>query len=872
MWNPWIVWLHVISDGLITLSYYWIPLVLIYFIRKNREIPFNRIFWMFGAFILACGTTHLLEIWNVWHGSYVLAGAVKAVTAAASLLTAAMLIPLVPKVISLPGRMYLQEENRKLEQEIAARNAGRKLAQALQESKEQYRMLLDGIQDYAIFMMDPQGRIVSWNAGAERIKGYKADEIVGRNFSCFFPAEEIERGRPEEILRVTAASGRHEEQGMRVRKDGSQFLASVTFTALRDPVGNLRGFSEISHDLSKRKESEARYRGLLEAAPDAMVVVNVAGEIVLLNARAEKEFGYSRDELLGQKVKNIIPDGFAERLIADGTRSAAEALAQQIGTGIELIGRRKDGSEFPIEIMLSPLESTEGILVTAAIRDISVRKAAETHLGQMEGRYRGLLEAAPDAMVVVNVAGEIVLLNVRAEKEFGYSRDELLGQKVKNIIPEGFAERIIADGTRSAAEALAQQIGTGIELIGRREDGSEFPIELMLSPLESAEGILVTAAIRDISVRKAAETHLAQMEGRYRGLLEAAPDAMVVVNVAGEIVLLNVRAEKEFGYSRDELLGQKVKNIIPEGFAERLIADGTRSAAEALAQQIGTGIELIGRRKDGSEFPIEIMLSPLESTEGILVTAAIRDISVRKKSDEHLVKTVGELKRSNDELQQFAYVSSHDLQEPLRMVSSYTQLLAKRYKGRLDSDADEFIAFAVDGCDRMQGLIQDLLVYSRAGSNGKALREISGENALKVALANLRTAVEQSGALVTHDALPAIKTDETQLTQIFQNLVGNAIKYRRAESPQVHVSASKNGGNEWIFSVRDNGLGIDPQYFDRIFILFQRLHGRDEFEGTGIGLAICKKILERLGGRIWVESQPEKGSTFYFALPEREGK
>jgi light-regulated signal transduction histidine kinase (bacteriophytochrome) len=206
------------------------------------------------------------------------------------------------------------------------------------------------------------------------------------------------------------------------------------------------------------------------------------------------------------------------------------------------------------------------------------------------------------------------------------------------------------------------------------------------------------------------------------------------------------------------------------------------------------------------------------------------------------------------------------------MVSSYTQLLAKRYEGRLDSDADEFISFAVDGCNRMQGLIQDLLAYSRAGTNERKLREVPSENALQKALINLRAAIKQSGAVVTHDALPAVTTDEAQLTQVFQNLVGNAIKYRRAEDPRVHVSAARDDGNGWTFSVRDNGLGIDPQYFERIFILFQRLHGRDEFEGTGIGLAVCKRIVERMGGRIWVESQPEKGSTFYFALPEMEGK
>jgi PAS domain S-box-containing protein len=383
---------------------------------------------------------------------------------------------------------------------------------ALRESEVRYRMLLDGVQDYAIFMLDTKGVVLNWSLNAERLKGYTAEEIVGQHFSRFFLTEDIKRGRPDEVLHIAAASGRHEEFGMRVRKDGSEFLASITFIAMRDEAGNLRGFSEICRDLSEHKESEARYRGLLEAAPDGMVVVNRKGEIVLLNAQAEKQFGYHRDELLGKNVKDIIPKGFAERLIADGTRTSSEALAQQMGTGIELSGRRKNGSEFPIEIMLSPLDSAEGILVTAAIRDISVRKDADRHLEQMEARYRGLLEAAPDGMVVVNSSGEIVLLNAQAEKQFGYHRNELLGQKVTNIIPTGFAERLIADGTRTAAEALAQQIGTGIELHGKRRDGNQFPIEIMLSPLKSEDGVLVTAAIRDISERKQLERQLQQSQ------------------------------------------------------------------------------------------------------------------------------------------------------------------------------------------------------------------------------------------------------------------------------------------------------------------------------------------------------------------------
>jgi len=428
-------------------------------------------------------------------------------------------------------------------------------------------------------------------------------------------------------------------------------------------------------------------------------------------------------------------------------------------------------------------------------------------------------------------------------------------------------------------DLLAEIVGAERALLQRRIANARASTRLatftMLLGTSLALGLLGAVFYllqREITQRARAEEALRASEVKFRGILESAPDAMVIMDARGRIALVNAETERLFGYRRDELVGQTVEILVPERFRRGHSHQRQEYTAHPRTRPMDQGLDLRGLRKDASEFPAEISLSPLESAEGILVTSAIRDISVRRKAEAHLLKKMEELKRSNEELAQFAYIASHDLQEPLRMVASYTQLLSKRYKGKLDSDADEFISFAVDGASRMQRLIQDLLAYSRAGTNGQALRETSSEDALKEALTNLRATMEESGAVVTHDSLPAITTDGTQLAQVFQNLVGNAIKYRGPEVPRVHVSATKNGGEEWIFSVRDNGLGIDPQYFERIFILFQRLHGRKEFKGTGIGLAICKKIVERLGGRIWVESQPEKGSTFYFALPERDGK
>jgi PAS domain S-box-containing protein len=371
------------------------------------------------------------------------------------------------------------------------------------------------------------------------------------------------------------------------------------------------------------------------------------------------------------------------------------------------------------------------------------------------------------------------------------------------------------------------------------------------------------------------------MESKYRGLLEAAPDAMVVVNQRGEIVLVNVQAEKQFGYRRDELIAQKVKNIIPEGFAERLVADATRSSVEALAQQIGMGIELSGRRKDGSEFPIEIMLSPLESAEGILVTAAIRNVSARKKSEmdnlqlelrveertKQLANANRVLERSNMELQQFAYVASHDLQSPLRSISGFVQLLKMEYESKLDEQAVDWIRRTIQATEQMQDLIRGVLAYSRVDSRSRPFMPTPFLDVFDDVVALLEPSIHDAGGKVTRGDLPVVIGDRSQFIQLMQNLIGNGLKYHGDKSPHVHVSAERNG-SEWIFSVQDNGIGIAPKYYERVFEIFKRLHDQKEYPGTGIGLAVCRRVVNRHGGRIWVESEAGHGSVFHFTLPE----
>ncbi len=379
------------------------------------------------------------------------------------------------------------------------------------------------------------------------------------------------------------------------------------------------------------------------------------------------------------------------------------------------------------------------------------------------------------------------------------------------------------------------------------------------------DGRVIVRVIQYAIERKRAEEAMRESEARFRSAFDYAAIGMALVGIDGSWIKVNTAFCEIVGYAEVELLGMNFQDITHPDDLETSV-EYFQQLLQGTRQYYHLEKRFIHRQ--GYEIWVDNSSSLVRNGQGqpLYIVAQIQDITRRKQVEEELAHRVEELARSNQELEQFAYVASHDLQEPLRMVASYTQLLARRYTDHLDDDANEFIAFAVDGVRRMQQLINDLLLYARVGTQGKAFELTSCEMVLDNALIDLQSPIRESGAVITHDPLPAILADASQLRQVFENLIGNAIKFRSDKLPHIHISAEQQG-REWVFAVRDNGIGLESEYAERIFVIFQRLHGIDQYRGTGIGLAICKKIVERHGGRIWVESQLRQGSTFYFTIP-----
>jgi PAS domain S-box-containing protein len=465
-----------------------------------------------------------------------------------------------------------------------------------------------------------------------------------------------------------------------------------------------------------------------------------------------------------------------------------------------------------------------------------------------------------DAITIQDFEGKITAWNRGAEKMYGYNEQEALKINIWQLTPPDK----VAEQKDFNRRLLAGEAVTSLETQRLTKDGRLLDVWLTVTKLtdEAGKVIGIASTERDITERKQAEDMLRESESKFKRLYDSNIIGVIFWDTAGNITQANSEFLRIVGYTEEDVLSGRArwKDMTPPEYAyldEKAIKEMTETGISAPFEK-----EYI--RKDGSRVPIRLNAAFLKGKKDVGV-CFIQDISERKKAEDEIKRYSMDLMRSNQDLQRFAYVASHDLQEPLRMVASYLQMIEQRYKGKLDKDADDFINFAVGGAVRMQDLINGLLIFSRVESRGKPFEPVNTEAVLKDTLANLEMAISENKAVVTHDYLPPVMADPSQFLQVFQNLIANAIKFRGEEAPRIHLSAGKKE-KEWVFSVKDNGIGIDPQYKDRIFDMFQRLGG-EQYSGIGVGLTVCKRIVERHGGRIWVESELGKGATFYFTVP-----
>jgi PAS domain S-box-containing protein len=711
--------------------------------------------------------------------------------------------------------------------------------------EERFQLVVEAAPN-AMLMVRADGLIALVNTQTEKLFGYDRSELLGRSVEMLVP----ERFRGSHGAHRAGFFAAPATRSMGVgrdlfglRRDGSEVPIEIGLNPIPTAEGHFVLASII--DITERKKTEERFQLVVEAAPNAMLMVGAGGLIALVNAQTEKLFGYDRRELLGRSMEMLVPERFRGSHGAHRTEFFVAPATRSMGAGRDLFGLRRDGSEVPIEIGLNPIRTADGQFVLASIIDITERKKSEE-------RFQLVVEAAPNAMLMVGAGGVIALVNAQTEKLFGYNRRELLGRSMEMLVPERFRGSHGAHQTGFFAAPAARNMGSGRDLFGLRRDGSEVPIEIGLNPINTPDGQFVLASIIDITERR-----------KFQGVLEAAPDAIVVVDAENKIVLVNGQTETLFGYTRSDLVGSDLEVLLPERLRRGKPGERTSYLGDPAGGTAGSGPDIFGLRSNGSEFPAEIRLSQVPTPDGMLVAAAIRDVTERKRFE-------AELQSKNAEMERFTYTVSHDLKSPLITIKSFVAMIEQDLASGNQELVHADLGRIARATDKMNRLLDEVLALSRMGRVVNAPENVAFGSVVAEALELVAGRIEKRGIQVEVDQhLPDVMVDRRRMVEVMQNLIDNSAKYMGAQTqPRIAIGVCRDGaeGRKGArFFVRDNGLGIEEKYHARIFGLFDKLNPASE--GSGVGLALVKRIVEMHGGKIWVDSTGAGGgSTFWFTL------
>jgi PAS domain S-box-containing protein len=646
-----------------------------------------------------------------------------------------------------------------------------------------------------------------------------------------------------------------------------------------DPVGVQSRNPQLDDANRQLREANAQFQAMWEQGLFAGRL-DLNGVVMDANRASVEDCGFTRDQIIGRPFWEC---GWwkGSLQVQEWIRGAVQrAVAGQAFRG-ESRYWVADGSERVVDFACIPIQDAEDqvIFVVPTGMDITERVEAERNrrayaeerqraeeakgtLEEAEDRFQSFANSAPAMLWLAGADGACLF--------FSRAWCDYTGQSANAALGFGWLEAVHPDEReecrRGFLEAYRQREAFSMDCRVRRADG-EFRWVLNAGrPRFNPSGDFAGFAGSVIDIHDRKES--AQASALLAAIVDSCDDAIISKDLTGVITSWNQGAERLFGYTAEEAIGQSVLMLIP--------LDRQQEEPGILAQlRRGERVdhyETIRLRKDGSERRVSLTISPVKDSDGRVIGASkvARDVTERARHQQQMLEANAALRRANADLQQFAYSASHDLQEPLRMVSAYSELLRKKFGGKLGATGDEYIGHAVEGAMRMQSLLRDLRTYTQVSTEDQdPPGEIDAGEALNRTLRSLQVVIEKSGAAISRTELPRVRMLEFQLEQIFQNLIGNAINYRGEEPPRIHIAGRREGG-DWLFSVQDNGIGIDPQFKEQVFGIFKRLHSASEHPGTGMGLAICQRIVERAGGRIWVDSEPGRGSTFYFTVPRGE--